>query len=75
MATGTIKTLQMDRGFGFITPDGAVGRDSDIFFHRTAVANDAFDSLRVGERVSFEAGKDERNPTRTRAIDVTPIDE
>ena len=45
MANGTIKKLVGDRGFGFIqTEDG-----SDIFFHRSQVEGDAFDTLREGQ--------------------------
>jgi CspA family cold shock protein len=75
MATGTIKTIQGDRGFGFVTPDGAPERGSDVFFHRTVVENDGFDMLRVGQRVEFESGPDDRNPGRTRATSIIPLDE
>jgi cold shock protein len=75
LATGTIKTIKDDGGFGFVTPDGAVGRDSDVFFHRSVVADNGFDMLRVGQRVEFESGPDDRNPSRTRATELNPIDE
>jgi len=56
VATGTIKKLVGDRGFGFIqTEDG-----SDIFFHRSQVENDAFDTLREGQSVNYEKGTDPR---------------
>ena len=54
VATGTIKKLVGDRGFGFIAmEDGA-----ELFFHRSAVEGDAFDSLREGQAVRFEKGTD-----------------
>lgn len=73
MATGTIARLQTERGFGFIKPDGAAGRN-DLFFHATAVMGGSFEQLREGERVSFEVEPDPRNPTRQRAVRVQPMD-
>jgi CspA family cold shock protein len=67
MATGEIKRLAQDRGFGFIRPDG---ESDDIFFHTSAVQGAGFDSLREGQRVEFEKGKDDRDPRKTRALNV-----
>ncbi len=67
MATGTIKKLVSDRGFGFIAEEGG----PEIFFHRSQVAGDGFDSLREGQKVTFERGKDPRSD-RDRAEKVTP---
>lgn len=66
MANGTIKKLVGDRGFGFIAEDG----NGEIFFHRSAVAGDGFDTLREGQRVTFDRGKDPRSD-RDRAENVT----
>src|SRR5438309_5785158 len=67
VATGTIKKLVGDRGFGFIqTEDG-----SDIFFHRSQVEGDAFDTLREGQSVSYEKGMDPRRG-KPQAEKVTP---
>jgi CspA family cold shock protein len=67
MATGEIKRLAQDRGFGFIRPDG---ESDDIFFHTSAVQGGGFESLREGQRVEFEKGADDRDPRRTRALNV-----
>jgi CspA family cold shock protein len=67
MAQGTIKSIRDDRGFGFIRPDGAT---QDIFFHSSSVEGIIFEQLQPGDRVEFEAGVDERNPTRARAQHV-----
>ncbi len=57
MATGTIKT-KMEKGFGFITPmDGG----DDVFFHLSA-CNGQFDSLQVGQTVSFDMGMGPKGP-------------
>lgn len=74
MAQGTIKTLRDDRGFGFLAPDGSNGRN-DLFFHRSAVAGNGFDQLYEGQRVSFEEEPDPRDPTRRRAVQVTPLED
>ncbi len=56
MASGTIKTLVGDRGFGFIQQtDG-----TDLFFHRSSVMGTGFDQLTVGQAVSYEKAMDPR---------------
>ena len=72
MATGMIKTMRDERGFGFITPDGEGG--TDLFFHRSAVTLNGFDSLREGQRVSFEAEPNPRDARRQRAVQVRPLE-
>jgi len=67
MPSGTIKKLVSDRGFGFIAEDGG----AEIFFHRSQVADDGFDRLKEGDKVTFEKGKDPRSD-RDRAEKVTP---
>ena len=67
MAEGTIKKLVSDRGFGFITQaDG-----SEIFFHRSKVAGDGFDSLTEGQKVTYEKAMDPRR-NKENAEQVTP---
>ena len=58
MATtnGTVKRLVGDKGFGFVeAPDG-----SEYFFHQSACAD--FDTLRVGQKVTFEPGQGPKGP-------------
>jgi cold shock protein len=69
MAQGTIARVINDRGFGFIKPDD--GRE-DIFFHHSSVADGGFDSLREGQTVEFEAGRDPRS-NKSRAENVRPL--
>ncbi len=58
MATGKVKKLIRDRGFGFITTqDGA-----EVFFHRNAVQGAAFDSLTEGQAVTFDTEQGEKGP-------------
>jgi cold shock protein len=62
MADGTIKTLVTERGFGFLVPDGAAN-GQDLFFHRSDVDGAGYDALRVGDRVTYEPGTDQRRGT------------
>ena len=67
MATGKIKTMVRDRGFGFIQADGG---SEDVFFHSSSVANGGYDALTEGQTVEFDKEKDPRNPSRSRAGNV-----
>ena len=67
MATGQIKRIARDRGFGFIRP---AGETEDLFFHSSAVQDGDFDSLNEGQSVEFDKGADDRNPSRQRALNV-----
>lgn len=64
MASGTVKKLVSDRGFGFITADDG----KDYFFHRDGLDRTLdFDRLVGGEKVTFEV---ESNPRGPRAVKV-----
>ena len=59
MATGTIKRVVADRGFGFIADDGA----KEYFFHRNSLDSSLdFDRLAGGERVEFEVEQSPQGP-------------
>jgi CspA family cold shock protein len=66
MATGQIKRLVRDRGFGFIRPEG---ESTDIFFHSSATRG-LFDSLNEGQNVEFDKESDPRDPARSRAVNI-----
>ena len=60
MPRGQIKTLT-DRGFGFISSDGA-----DVFFHMSTLEGEGqFDMLREGQPVEYEAEPGDRGPRAT----------
>ena len=63
MPNGTIKKLVSDRGFGFILAEGAEPTGKDLFFHRADVLGTGYDSLRDGQKVTFDLGTDERRGT------------
>jgi cold shock CspA family protein len=79
MQAGRIKSLEPERGFGFITPDSATGRERgrgrmvDVFFHRSVVEDDGYDALRVGQRVRYERKSDDPNQHRPPASIVQPV--
>jgi CspA family cold shock protein len=67
MASGQIKRLVRDRGFGFIQP---AGESEDIFFHSTSMTPGAFDGLNEGQMVEFDKEADPRDSRRSRATNV-----
>jgi len=58
MASGTIKRLVRDRGFGFIRDVSG----NEWFFHRSAVREGSFDHLNEGQRVTFEEEPSAKGP-------------
>ncbi|MBM3566509.1 MAG: cold-shock protein [Alphaproteobacteria bacterium] len=51
MANGTVKWFNPTKGYGFIQPsDGG----KDVFVHITAVQRAGLDTLREGQKVSYE---------------------
>ena len=58
MQTGTIARLT-DRGFGFIKVEG---QEKDLFFHSKELVGVTFDSLREGDKVTFEVAQSEKGP-------------
>ena len=49
MASGKIKKLVHDKGFGFID----IGNGNDIFFHHSSVQDGGFDNLQNGQAVEY----------------------
>src|SRR5690349_4817494 len=63
MATGTVKKVVADRGFGFITAEDA----KEYFFHRSALDSSLdFDRMTGGERVEFEIEQSPKGPRAAR---------
>jgi cold shock protein len=67
MPTGTIKRLVRDRGFGFVRDEAG----QEWFFHRSAVAEGAFDQLSEGQRVAFDEEPSSKGP-RASNVRVEP---
>jgi cold shock protein len=51
MATGTVKWFNVQKGFGFIQPEGG---GKDVFVHITAVQAAGLRGLDDGQRVTYE---------------------
>jgi cold shock protein len=58
MMTGKIRTLRVDKGFGFIKDDGG----NEYFFHQSAVYGEGLEDLREGDSVEFEVGQGPKGP-------------
>lgn len=74
MPIGRITSIRADRGFGFIKDTPGPKGNNDIFFHRSDVSGVAFEELREGQSVSFEAGQDPKDPSRFRANNVRLVE-
>lgn len=64
--TGTVKWFNIEKGYGFITPDDDSG---DLFVHHTGIEQTGFRRLNEGERVHYVVTASERGPI---AQKVTP---
>ncbi len=63
MATGTIKRIVADRGFGFIAAED----EKEYFFHRGGLdASLDFDRLVGGEKVEFDTEASPKGPRASR---------
>jgi len=63
MATGTIKRIVADRGFGFIAAED----EKEYFFHRGGLdATLEFDRLVGGEKVEFDVEASPKGPRAAR---------
>lgn len=56
--TGTIRTLRVDKGFGFIKDSSG----KDYFFHQSAIQGEGLSDLREGDSVEFEVGDGPKGP-------------
>ena len=66
MEQGKIARL-MDRGFGFISREGA---EKDLFFHSKELQNVQFDELKEGDLVQFEVAQSPKGPNAVKVSRV-----
>jgi cold shock protein len=52
VTTGTVKFFNAEKGFGFISREGA----DDVFVHFSAIQGDGYKSLDEGQTVEFDVG-------------------
>jgi len=71
MASGKIKKLVADKGFGFIQTE----QGDDVFFHHSTVADHGFDTLAEGQPVEYtvETGGQSSKGKGPRAASVAPV--
>jgi CspA family cold shock protein len=69
MPVGTVKFFNVNKGFGFISPDGG---GKDVFVHATAVERSGMGALREGQKVSFDTETDRRS-SKTSATNLRPV--
>jgi len=55
---GLIRTLRVDKGFGFIKDDAG----TEYFFHRSAVHGEGLENLKEGDGVEFDLGEGSKGP-------------
>ena len=67
MATGTVKSFNNWKGFGFISPD--VG-DKDLFVHQSNIVGGGFRSLTEGAKVEYQVREGQKG---LEATDVAPV--
>ena len=57
MPTGTVKFFNVDKGYGFIAPEGG---GADSFVHISAVERAGLTTLAQDQRVSYDIENDQR---------------
>ena len=66
--TGTVKFFNMDKGFGFISPDAG---GSDVFVHISSGERSGMTSLTENQKVSFDTEPDPRGKG-PKAVNIQP---
>ena len=64
MATGKVKWLNAEKGYGFITADDG----TDIFVHYSAIQGEGFKTLDEGQAVSFDVSQSDRGPQASNVV-------
>jgi CspA family cold shock protein len=60
MPIGTVKFFNLDKGYGFIQPEGS---GNDAFVHISAVERAGMTTLNKDQRVSYDLEQDQRGKT------------
>jgi cold shock protein len=68
VVTGTVKFFNIQKGFGFIQPEGGGG---DVFVHISAVERAGLSTLNEGQRVNFDVETDQKRG-KTNATNIRP---
>lgn len=68
MATGIVKWFNPNKGYGFIQPEQG---GNDVFVHITALEQAGLNTLREGQRVSYELAT---NKGKVSAVNLKLLD-
>ena len=66
LATGTVKFVNAEKGYGFISREGG----DDVFVHFSAIEGTGYKSLEEGQRVEFDVGPGQKGDE---ARNVRPV--
>ncbi len=58
MSQGTVKWFSSEKGYGFISVEGA----ADVFVHYSSIQADGFKTLEEGQKVTFDITEGPRGP-------------
>ncbi|WP_137390201.1 cold-shock protein [Rhodoligotrophos defluvii] len=58
MSAGTVKWFNTTKGYGFIQPDDG---GKDVFVHISAVERSGLDTLREGDKLTYEVVRDAKS--------------
>jgi CspA family cold shock protein len=64
---GTVKWVNSEKGFGFITPNSG---EKDVFVHFSAITTEGYKSLQENQQVEFTVTAGPKGP---QAQDVKPL--
>jgi CspA family cold shock protein len=68
MPIGSVKFFNVDKGFGFIVPEGTSGNDA--FVHISAVEKAGMSTLNKDQRLSYDLQDDKRG--KSSAVNLQP---
>lgn len=72
MNQGTVKWFKSDKGFGFITNDET---GVDTFVHFSGINGDGYKVLEEGNKVTYDVEEDPKDNSKTRAVNVTKVNQ
>lgn len=70
MNSGTVKWLNAQKGYGFITNEDT---GEDVFVHFSAILSDGYKTLEEGQKVTFDIEQDPKNDSKLRAANVSLV--
>ena len=65
---GTVKWVNDQKGFGFITPEDG---SKDCFVHHSAIQSDGFRTLAEGSTVEFEMVEGSKGPAAENVVQIS----